>query len=242
VVNARDAMPQGGQIEVHTSRDREDGPDGAREFTVLEVRDTGQGMDEATRARIFEPFFTTKPAGQGTGLGLSTVYGIVHQVGGDISVTSAPGQGTTFRVRFPRADDAPVALEAAAPEEAEAVGTGEVLLVEDDPAVRSVVMRSLHDAGYSVTVAVDPAEAIALVDAGRSCHLLVSDVVMPGMSGPTLALELRRRLPRLQVLFVSGYSAETELLERVGRLLPKPFTPRMLLAAVREVLEGAPAE
>jgi PAS domain S-box-containing protein len=246
-VNARDAMPAGGHLTIRTGRltvgGRFEGgpdlPDG--EYVWLEVSDTGQGIPPEALHRIFEPFFTTKAFGQGTGLGLSTVYGIAKQSGGDVMVTSTPGSGAIFRVLFPAtAASAPGAVAAVPHEETEAP-PGTVLLVEDDKAVRDFVGEVLRNSGWTVVTAATPAEALAMA-ARQALHLdvLVTDVVMPGMNGGELADRLLDLRPQLRVLFISGYDDE-EMASRglvsAGReMLAKPFTPGQLRARVRALV------
>jgi PAS domain S-box-containing protein len=225
-LNARDAMPGGGTLTLRTWND------GDR--VALSVADTGVGMDDGTRARIFEPFFTTKAVGAGTGLGLSVVDGIVQQTGGEIAVSSAPGSGTEITVRLPRttAAAAPRVVEETAPPP----GTETVLLVEDQDVVRRLASRLLVEHGYRVLEASTPADALALDD---DWDLLLSDVVMPGMSGPELAEALAERRPGAAVLFMSGYTgAAVGAAELPGPLLGKPFTPSELACAVREALDA----
>jgi PAS domain S-box-containing protein len=230
-LNARDAMPGGGvlAIGVHVRDD----------VAELVVRDTGTGMDDETRFRIFDPFFTTKPVGQGTGLGLSTVDGIVAQLGGTIDVRSAPGAGTTFTIRLPLALD--VVLEAGddagAPEPEAAAAT--VLLVEDDDVVRHVTTAMLRLVGYDVTTAASGEEALALLSDGAAPDVLVSDVVMTGIDGPTLAAQARELLPDLPVLFVSGYPAESLGGTTSETVLSKPFTPHQLAEHIELVRREA---
>jgi CheY-like chemotaxis protein len=206
------------------------------------VSDTGVGMDEATMARIFEPFFTTKEAGKGTGLGLSTVYGIVKQHSGSISVYSEKGHGSTFKIFLPRV------LEAGAPRpgpRADVVlrGTETVLVVEDNETVRALVGKMLHGLGYEVltTQGVEPCVALAEKRQG-SLHLLLTDVVMPGMNGRELYERLRRLRPELKVLFMSGYTTNVighhGVLDQGVYLLQKPFTLSALSIKVREVLDS----
>jgi CheY-like chemotaxis protein len=208
---------------------------------MLAITDTGMGMDAATQARIFEPFFTTKP-GHGTGLGLATVYGIVKQSGGYIWVHSEPGRGTTFRIYFPRVEELPEA--AAAPAPAEPPGGSEtVLLVEDQEALRGVVRESLEAVGYRVLEAADGPGALELAAATREpIHLLLTDVIMPRMSGVELAERLRARQADLRVVFMSGYTDDvitrSGLLAQNSRLLQKPFTTPVLARTVREALSS----
>ncbi len=247
VVNARDAMPNGGRVELETAAAThpfpQEGGGLARARCVrLTVRDSGTGMDEATRQRIFEPFFTTKPTGQGTGLGLSTVYGIVQQSGGVIEVVSTPGQGARFDIFLPRADE--VTVERNESEEGLPLvgGTETVLLVEDEASVRNFVTSVLRAGGYKVIEADCADDALARLSAhDDGLDLLITDVIMPGMSGPDLAALVRTRRPELRVLFMSGYS-ETPLdvvTARPGNgFMQKPFAPRALAYRVREVLDG----
>jgi len=250
-VNARDAMPQGGKLTLETANVELDeryavehpgvvpGP-----YALLAVSDSGVGMSPAAQAHLFEPFFTTKPAGEGTGLGLATVYGIVQQAGGHIWVYSEPGQGTTFKIHLPRSEETP-----ARPEPRGALrdhrGSETVLVVEDAAAVRELASRALAAAGYQVLLARSGAEAleIAARNAGP-VHLLVTDVVMPEMSGRQLADALKRVRPDARVLYVSGYAENTIMhhgvLDAGVRFLPKPFTPAGLQQKVREVLDGPP--
>ncbi|MFL5302232.1 MAG: response regulator, partial [Anaeromyxobacteraceae bacterium] len=190
---------------------------------------------------LFEPFFTTKRKGEGTGLGLATVYGIVEQSGGHIDLTSAPGEGTAFQIFFPRTSEAPSA-GVASPAAALARGTESILLVEDDPQVRDVTARSLRAGGYRVVVAASGRDALRLDAAAvAGVQLLVTDVVMPGIDGRALADELRRGHPSLRVLYVSGYTQDAlgkRVLEPGIEFLPKPFTAPSLLARVRAVLDA----
>ena len=243
VVNARDAMPEGGRITIETA-DVELDEAYAREragvrpgrYVMLAVSDTGIGMDAETQSHIFEPFFTTKEPGKGTGLGLATVYGIVKQSDGNIGVQSQPGKGTTFKLYFPRVD---AALEAAVPRAAlghTPEGAETILLVEDQADVRHVVRRVLQSAGYTVLDTSNPGDALEL--AGRHpgrIHLMLTDVVMPQMSGRALADLLKPRCPAMRVLYMSG-NADGRL-DRGTAYLEKPFTPDKLVRTVREVLD-----
>jgi two-component system cell cycle sensor histidine kinase/response regulator CckA len=248
VVNARDAMPRGGLLTIRTSlttveTQDTNGPDVAPgPYVVLEVTDTGEGVDAGMADRIFEPFFTTKAFGQGTGLGLSTVYGIAKQSGGDVQVRSTPGRGATFRVLLPAAQDArrhPTRPEPAPSPALAAAGT--VLLAEDDEGVRDFVGEVLRASGWTVMTAASPTEALA--SAARqslNIDLLVTDVVMPGMNGGELADRLVAMRPDLRVLFITGYDDEdvaTRGLIGPGRqCLSKPFTPAQLRSRVQALV------
>jgi two-component system, cell cycle sensor histidine kinase and response regulator CckA len=240
VVNARDAMPRGGKLTIETRNVVID----AGRHVLLQVSDTGHGMDEQVRARIFEPFFTTKERGKGTGLGLSTAFAAVQQAGGHITVRSAPGEGATFRIYLPRVD-APADPRVDAAELPRPGGRETVLLAEDDRHVRDLTSRILSLHGYSVLTAVDAEEALARADAfaGR-IHLLLTDVVMPGDGGRELFERLRARRAGLAVLFMSGYTDDAVVQRGVSRgtcrFLQKPFTPDALLREVRAALEARP--
>jgi signal transduction histidine kinase/ActR/RegA family two-component response regulator len=249
-VNARDAMPRGGTLVLRTRNcggDRRAGEGGraaGADGVCLTVRDSGSGMGPEVRAHLFEPFFTTKPDGKGTGLGLATVYGIVSQAEGHVRVESAPGRGTTFELWFPRTLEPPAAVAAPAAARA-ARGTERVLVVEDDAPVREVTVRALRAGGYHVLVAASGREALALGPAALDgLDLVVTDVVMPGLDGRTMADELRRRRPALRVLYVSGYTEDAVIacgvLSSGMGFLAKPFTPAALLARVRAVLDASP--
>jgi CheY-like chemotaxis protein len=250
-VNARDAMPHGGVLTVETANVTV-GNDGARReialppgaYVRLCVSDTGEGMDPETVARVFEPFFTTKEGGRGTGLGLATVYGTVVQAGGHVAVLSEPGVGSTFKIWLPRAEEGEEAERPAQPQPAPRGGSETVLLVEDDPLVLATSARALESHGYRVLSARSGDEALAIVRE-QAVDLLVTDVVMPRMTGPTLAREVDRLCPGIPILFVSGYTAGAALgvvlRERGDAFLPKPYTPRTLAAKVREVLDRAAA-
>ncbi len=247
VVNARDAMPSGGKLTLETGNfvlddeyARVHEGVSAGEYVAISVTDTGTGMDADTQLRIFEPFFTTKVVGRGTGLGLSTVYGIVQQSGGHIWVYSELGRGTTFRIYLPLVDEPTATARRALP--VQPVGGSEtVLVVEDNHAVRTAISRILRRAGYEVLEAEGAADARALCsDAARIIHLLITDVVMPQVSGPDLAIELSALRPQLKVLFMSGYSGNAITRHGVLReglmFLQKPFSPASVTHAVREVL------
>ncbi|MFZ4750722.1 MAG: ATP-binding protein, partial [Phycisphaerales bacterium] len=241
-LNARDAMPDGGELEIR-SRIHHELPGGTVRgggFIELTVRDTGIGMDEATRSRAFEPFFTTKEPGKGSGLGLAQVYGLVEQCGGTIEVESEPGRGSMFRVLLPRIEATePAPAHAAAPAEG---GRGErVLLVEDEPLVRKLLEQLLSRAGYQVSSSSDPIEALALAERERAFDVLVSDVVMAGMTGPELAARIETSCGAVPTIFMSGHT-EDELIRSGAlrphqRYMPKPFSPAELLAKVRELVD-----
>ena len=252
VVNARDAMPHGGTLTIETTGalieasavvDRSFMALGR--YVLLVVRDTGHGMDGETKAHLFEPFFTTKDSGRGTGLGLSTVYGIVKQNGGYIFADSEPGTGTTFRLYFPRRSAAEIApVPAARPTRRTTGGSERILLVDDDLGVRNFAARVLASRGYTVVRASSPDEAIELAEEheGR-IDLLLTDVVMPGSTGRALATTLRESIPGLKVLYMSGYTTEAivdhGILDPAVAFIGKPFTAQRLAQKVRETLDGA---
>jgi two-component system, cell cycle sensor histidine kinase and response regulator CckA len=246
-LNARDAMPGGGRLVIRSERAHFDDTDLSRHFEISEgdyvavsVADTGVGMDEETRARIFEPFFTTKEVGKGTGLGLATTYGIVKQSGGYIWVYSEVGRGTTFRIYFPAVAAGAEREGVAEPEPAAARSRRRVLLVEDEPMLRELARRVLLGAGFDVLMAGSADEALELVEdrPDASVELLLSDVIMPGMTGGELASRLRERVPGLRVLLMSGYSEEIVQADGSGDqpFVAKPFTPKTLLTAVDDAL------
>jgi two-component system cell cycle sensor histidine kinase/response regulator CckA len=249
VVNARDAMPKGGILTVETANTDLDASytkphiavkPGA--YIMLAVSDNGTGMDEGTRAHLFEPFFTTKGQGRGTGLGLSTVFGIVRQSGGNVEVYSEPGTGTSVKLYFPRVDQ-PATVEADLPAATASRGSETILVVEDEEMVRKLVVETLRIEGYQVLEASGPEEArcICKVQSGP-IHLMITDVVMPKESGHTLARKLGRLRPLMKVLFMSGYTdsavVNSGVLDSENEFLQKPFTPGALTRKVREVLEG----
>jgi PAS domain S-box-containing protein len=247
-VNARDAMPRGGKLTVRTRNvtlDQEGDLGGialpAGRYVQLLVSDTGMGMDRPTQARIFEPFFTTKAEGEGTGLGLAIVYGIVRQLGGAISVYSEPGQGTTFKLVFPSGEADVVRTAQLAPEEL-ARGWESVLVVEDDPAIRSHTSRALQGRGYSVLEAESGREALRLAEEyDGPIDLVITDIVMPEMSGRKLAESLRAVHPAARVLFMSGFTMDEVvrqgLVDADAKFIEKPFTSDYLARKVREVLD-----
>jgi signal transduction histidine kinase len=249
VVNASDAMPAGGKITIETSNIAlgDDSPHGAEDmkpgpFVMLSVTDTGHGMSEETRNHIFEPFYTTKPEGEGTGLGLATVHGIVKQHGGDILIESEEGLGTTFRMYFPASmkDVEKEPTERKTPPMPR--GSEAILFVEDEDSVRNLGVEVLTDLGYSVIEAPNGPHAMKLLEENNLVpDLLVTDVVMPGMSGEELARRYRSKFPDGKVLFTSGYTDHA--LQKDGMLKPgvellrKPFTPSTLAGEVRRMLD-----
>ncbi len=250
VVNARDAMPNGGILQIATANVSVAEVTGAgspeeraaAESVELAISDNGVGMDETTRRRLFEPFFTTKDPGKGTGLGLSTVFGIVKQSGGDVEVSSESGRGATFRIRLPRSYE-PAPGEAVRRREAASGGSETILLAEDDEQVRVLVRKILEKCGYTVLAARSGLEALDLQQRfSGPIQLLLTDVVMPAMSGPELARRIVVERPGIKLLFMSGYTDDAALHQgvRVSALafLQKPLAPRSLAQKVREVLDG----
>ncbi len=250
VVNARDAMPDGGRIELATANVTLDEDYVARQADAqpgphvrLTVRDTGCGISEDVLPRMFEPFFSTKPSGEGTGLGLATVHGVVRQAGGHVQVDSKPGAGATFTVCWPACLDE--ARESAADKPVGSVpgGTETVLVCEDDQAVRQLTCRALRGHGYIVLEAAGARHALEIVETyAGAIHMLVTDVIMPGMDGRQLAESIARRKPDMRVLYVSGYShdviGQRGLVDDGVELLPKPFSSGDLLRRVRSVLDA----
>jgi CheY-like chemotaxis protein len=249
-VNARDAMPEGGLLTIRTANvelddeyvahhaDAVAGP-----HVMLSVSDTGVGMDDTTLPHIFEPFFTTKPLGLGTGLGLSTVYGIVRQSGGSMWAYSEVGQGTTLKVFLPRAESA-AEQPMQAPKPVAASGRETILLAEDEESLRRLTARILERSGYDVIAAETATEAVSIAERnGRKIDLLLTDLVMPELSGSALAERVSELLPDVRVLFMSGYA--DEVVTRNGTLTPgsafleKPFNANELAAKVRETLDAA---
>jgi CheY-like chemotaxis protein len=247
-VNSRDAMPEGGTLRLET-RDvdldaawAERNPGGvAGAYVALVVRDTGVGMAPEVQARIFEPFFTTKDPGEGTGLGLATVYGIVKQSGGYIAVESAPGRGAAFTVYLPRVEDVPEPTGALVTAPEGLAGDETVLLVEDDDDVRATAGEMLERYGYRVLACKGPAEAVArVVGSADPVDVVVTDVVMPEMNGPQLVARLLSDRARLGIVYMSGYTSNTALPALIDDdgavLLHKPFTAPALARKVREAL------
>jgi CheY-like chemotaxis protein len=248
-INARDALPVGGRLCIETANVVLDADYAAShlevragDYVLLAVSDTGVGMNERIKARLFEPFFTTKDVGQGTGLGLSVVYGVVKQSGGHIEVYSQEGAGTTFKIYLPRAREA---LQPTAPRWGMAeipVGQETILLVETDDSVRDLARRLLRGQGYTVLEARNGQEAL-LVSAHHSgpVHLLLTDMVMPGLSGKALAEELAQARPELRILFSLGYADlgidQHDSLEPSDAFLRKPFSPMTLALQVRQILD-----
>ncbi|QDG49526.1 response regulator [Persicimonas caeni] len=252
VVNARDAMPQGGQVRVSTTSVEVDeagarrlGEVPAGEYVVLSVADNGTGIDPETLEHIFEPFYTTKDVGQGTGLGLSTIYGIVKQVRGEIVVDSEVGRGTTFHIYLPRTDEEPEQLTQAPTHDVE--GNGEtILVVEDESLVRLTVRGYLERGGYRVVTAKDGDEALAIAGgAAQSIDVLLTDMVLPGLKGPDIVEKVRGHHPDIQVLYMSAHSAEQLLadarLDADADVLQKPFTEIDLLTEVYQLLRAEPS-
>jgi two-component system, cell cycle sensor histidine kinase and response regulator CckA len=248
-VNARDAMPDGGRLSIEVTAPEID-DDYARtrlslragNYVVIAVSDTGHGIDPDDQTHIFEPFFTTKPAGEGTGLGLSTVFGVVRQTGGTISVYSEPGHGSTFRIYLPRVEE-PTSAETA-DGDASAVPTASaatVLVIDDEPPVRRIIERLLTRRGYTVLLAENGEQAVALAEQEpRPIDLLITDIVLPGHTGPEIAEQIAARRPQTKVLYTSGYPGD-ELSRRglntTAAFLGKPFTLDGLERAVSQLLE-----
>jgi len=251
-LNSRDAMPHGGKLTLETANMTldekyagEHQPISPGAYVMLAVSDTGLGMSPEVQARVFEPFFTTKEVGKGTGLGLSTVYGIVKQSGGYIWVYSEPGRGTTFKIYLPRVDQPAQTLSMDRRPASVQLGSETILLVEDDPQLRQLTSSVLAHCGYKVLAASTPKEGLEICRANhRDIHLLVTDVVMPGMNGRQLAEQILQISPKTRVLYISGYTANAivhyGVLDAGLWFLPKPFTLSALVSKVREVLDASP--
>ncbi len=254
-VNARDAMPDGGHLKIKTANAtigldearRHNPPMTPGQYVMLSVTDAGCGMDQNTQTHFFEPFFTTKPEGQGTGLGLSTVYGIVKQSGGYIWVESQPGRGATFTIYLPRTHETASTATPPVPEAAAAPGGEETILVaEDEPAVRELAQSVLESAGYTVLEASCGDEAIRIaLSHERPIHLLLTDVVMPQMSGPELAKAMETVSPNTAVVYMSGYAERSVVQQGIVRpgatLIQKPFRPADLVKEIRKALDAPKA-
>jgi len=249
VINARDAMPEGGKIVVATSNADIDEMYASQhpsfapgKYVMLSVSDTGTGMENETQSHIFEPFFSTKPAGQGTGLGLSTVFGIVRQSGGAIAVHSEPGEGATFRTYFPRCDESPSVLQLAKGSVVRG-GNETILLVDDADPLRELTRHLLEDCGYTVLNSGDPAEALRIAARHSGpIPLLITDMMMPGFSGTVLAARLAESRPEIKVLYASGYIDQSTIQSGVRgedySIIEKPFSRNDLLRNVRELLDA----
>jgi CheY-like chemotaxis protein len=247
-INARDAMPHGGTLRVRLQTVSVDegyaqnhSPQPAGRYVLVTVSDTGHGMDKATKERAFEPFFTTKDAHHGSGLGLSTVYGIVKQSGGYVWIDSEPGKGTLISVYLPPTSAAPVEVDTPRPRTNRVVTPKTVLLTEDEDDVRELIQDMLASQGFEVLAARDPADAKARASSfDGTIDLLLTDVVMPGGTGRDLALEMRASRPTMKVLYISGYpehgSPPGSVLEPGAPFLPKPFTREVLLRKIRDLL------
>jgi two-component system cell cycle sensor histidine kinase/response regulator CckA len=245
-VNARDAMPNGGRLHIETHESNVEDTHGAHipngRYVIVTLTDSGHGMDEGTLSRVFEPFFTTKPLGKGTGLGLAMVYGFVRQSGGHIAVDTALDRGTTFTLYLPLAERAAATGSVGSESGASPTGTETVLLVEDEEAVRLLSRRILQARGYTVLEAQNGQEGLSIAQQfSGQIHLLITDVIMPHMSGPQLADRLVPLRPRLKTLFMSGYTDEALKFEADRSFLQKPFTPSGLARKVREVLDDGRA-
>jgi CheY-like chemotaxis protein len=247
-VNARDAMPKGGTLTIETANVELDehyskthlavnpGP-----YVALTLTDTGTGMTPEVQARLFEPFFTTKEPGKGTGLGMATVYGVVRRSGGSVGVYSELGRGTSFKVYFPRAAATEMVVDAPAPVARPRAGTQTVLVVEDEDGLRRLAKRLLQRQGYNVLIAADADEALRLFEENPSIDVLLTDVVMPGTSGPELTRALAERRPGLKVVYMSGYTENAIVHHGVLKpgvaFIHKPFTSDTLSRKIREVLD-----
>jgi two-component system cell cycle sensor histidine kinase/response regulator CckA len=248
VVNARDAMPLGGKIVIETANVELDEtyaqkhlPIHAGSYVMLTLTDTGSGIEKSVLSQIFEPFFTTKPQGEGTGLGLSMVYGVVRQSGGTISVYSEIGHGTAFKIYFPRVEESAIPL-VSAPAPMVVGGSETILLVEDEDALRELTAELLQSAGYRVLQASTGKAGFERSERYRdTIHLLLTDVIMPGGSGSELAVRVKQSRPDVKVLYMSGYTGNMignyGVLEASVTVLEKPFTKQTLLTKVRFALD-----
>ena len=247
-VNARDAMPDGGTLRIETANVELDEhyarthvPVKPGPYVVLTVTDTGTGMTPEVQARLFEPFFTTKEIGKGTGLGLPTVLGIVTRAGGSVNVYSEVGRGTSFKVYFPRADAAEIVAGAPPAVARPRTGSETVLVVEDADGLRDLTRRLLERDGYKVLVAANAEAALRLFEENERIDVLLTDIVMPGTSGPQLTTQLVERRPTLKVIYMSGYTEESIVQHGVLNagiaFLHKPFTSATLVGKIREVLD-----
>jgi two-component system, cell cycle sensor histidine kinase and response regulator CckA len=253
VVNARDAMPNGGKLRMQTRnicQERDSAQPGpgipSGRFVLLEVADTGTGMDQQTQAHLFEPFFTTKAVGAGTGLGLATVYGIVKQANGHIEVHSTPGHGSCFQIYLPAAKGEEANRESGE-DTAKPTFSGEsVLVVEDARPLRNLICEGLRTSGCTVVSARDGEEALRILKQRQAAvDLLLTDVIMPGMNGPALAKEVRSRCPQAKILYMTGYSGEfirADMLTPGVSFIQKPFTPADLARKISKMLSDKPGE
>ena len=252
--NARDAMPKGGRLTIRASNVELDESDRKKHapvvpgpYIMLTIEDTGCGMDLKTQARIFDPFFTTKELGKGTGLGLATVYGIVKQTGGYIWVYSEVGHGTVFRVYLPRVGTAPPKAEREPLPLEELHGSETILVAEDSESLREMAEEYLESIGYTVLSAVSGEKALQRAkDFQGPIHLLLTDVVMPEMSGPELANHMSSLRPGVKIIFTSGYTddamARQGILDQNVAFIQKPYRPKALAKKIRQVLNGSPGE
>jgi CheY-like chemotaxis protein len=244
-VNARDAMPGGGTLSIETANvdvdstyveqhpEMKPGP-----YVQLKVADTGIGMTKEVQSHLFEPFFTTKKQGEGTGLGLATVYGIVKQSDGSVWVYSEPGVGTTFSIYLPRLDAGAGLPQELAPSPVALRGSETILVVEDQDQLRKMAVRVLRDYGYEVIESANPEEALLHSERyAGPIHLMLTDVIMPGMTGPELVGRIKSARPSMEIVYMSGYSQHTTL-DLAGAFLPKPYSPQALAIKVRETLDA----
>jgi two-component system cell cycle sensor histidine kinase/response regulator CckA len=251
VVNARDAMPNGGSLRIQTKNVEKSaaqaGPGASpSRFVLLEVTDTGTGMDQRTQAHMFEPFFTTKAVGKGTGLGLATVYGIVKQSSGHIEVQSTPGRGSSFQIYLPAEAHAAAALEPGKDATEPAFSGGETILVVEDAApLRELICQALSVSGCTVLSASEAQEALNTLNQQKGViDLMITDVIMPGMNGPALAKQVRALRPETKILYMTGYSGEfvrSDMLIPGVSFIQKPFTPADLRRKIRKMLADRPA-